>query len=170
MPHKDPETKRAYDHQRYLEHAEERKQYQRRLRAEHLEEARERDRLRYHAGSHGKDAKREWARRNPEKNRASARRSWQKQRRSIRRETFARYSHGEPQCACCGERTEEFLSIDHVNGGGNQHRKSLGLYGAQFYLWLKKQGWPEGYRVLCHNCNQAIGYFGYCPHRQKEGD
>jgi len=27
------------------------------------------------------------------------------------------------------------------------------------------QGYPTGFRVLCHNCNQAIGLYGYCPHK-----
>ena len=30
--------------------------------------------------------------------------------------------------------------------------------------WLINERFPEGFRVLCHNCNQAIGYYGECPH------
>lgn len=81
----------------------------------------------------------------------------------IRWEVLCHYSNGSPECACCGETQPEFLSIDHVNGGGNQHRKSFNL---PIYKLLKKEGLPEGYRVLCHNCNQAIGYHGYCPHER----
>src|SRR6266850_6520947 len=55
-------------------------------------------------------------------------------------------------CACCGETAFEFLCIDHVNGGGSQHRKSIG-FGYNFYKWLIDQGFPGGFRVLCHNCN-----------------
>lgn len=81
-------------------------------------------------------------------------------------------SYGGPQCACCGEDEFEFLAIDHVDGGGNEHRRSLGgdgtkrFCGIQFYLWLKRSGWPPGYRVLCHNCNFSIGAYGYCPHHE----
>jgi hypothetical protein len=32
------------------------------------------------------------------------------------------------------------------------------------YAYLIRNNFPEGYRVLCHNCNQSLGYFGYCPH------
>jgi len=42
--------------------------------------------------------------------------------------------------------------------------------GRSFYLWLKRHGYPaDEFRVLCHNCNAARGYYGYCPHeRDKE--
>jgi hypothetical protein len=65
-------------------------------------------------------------------------------------------------CDCCGEGTYEFLSIDHVNGDGGAHRKQIGR--GSLYTWLKRNDWPSGFRVLCHNCNQAIGHYGVCPH------
>lgn len=64
-------------------------------------------------------------------------------------------------CACCGESRYEFLSIDHTHGGGSRHRKS-GV--SKICRWLIKNGFPDGFRVLCHNCNQAIGHYGICPH------
>ncbi len=73
------------------------------------------------------------------------------------------YGGNPPTCKCCGESQIEFLSIDHVNGGGNQHRKELG-HGVHFDKWLIDNGYPEGFQVLCHNCNLAKGYYGYCPH------
>jgi hypothetical protein len=33
------------------------------------------------------------------------------------------------------------------------------------YIWLRQRDWPPGYRVLCVNCNFAIGHFGKCPHQ-----
>lgn len=33
-----------------------------------------------------------------------------------------KYSQGKIACSCCGESTIEFLSIDHINGGGTSHR------------------------------------------------
>lgn len=46
------------------------------------------------------------------------------------------------------------LSIDHVEGGGAAHRRSLGKgkEGSQFYTWLVAQGFPAGFQVLCMNC------------------
>jgi hypothetical protein len=68
-------------------------------------------------------------------------------------------------CVCCGESNYEFLCIDHINGGGNKHRKQLGC-SRNFFSWLRKNGYPEGFRTLCHNCNQSFGYNGYCPHQR----
>jgi hypothetical protein len=56
----------------------------------------------------------------------------------------------------------EFLSIDHVDGGGYQHRKQLKDDG--LYRWLKRNKYPTGFQVLCMNCNVAKGHFGQCPH------
>lgn len=68
-------------------------------------------------------------------------------------------------CNCCGETHLEFLTIDHVDGGGNKHRKSIGSRGGlSFYTWLRKNNYPEGYQVLCQNCNHAMGHYGFCPH------
>ncbi len=83
-------------------------------------------------------------------------------KREFRRKVIAHYGG---KCACCGESNIEFLAIDHEAGGGEKHRKALGMRGgAAFYTWLKSQGFPSGYRVLCFNCNQSIGAYGYCPH------
>lgn len=76
------------------------------------------------------------------------------------------YSGGKPKCACCGINDIEFLTIDHINGGGGTHRKSMKAYS--IYVWLKRENLPEGYRVLCMNCNFALGKFGYCPHHKEE--
>lgn len=77
------------------------------------------------------------------------------------------YSAGTMRCACCGEGQYEFLGIDHVNGGGGQHRKDPKMRGVHFYRWLVREGFPEGYQVLCHNCNMAKGFYGMCPHEMQ---
>lgn len=79
---------------------------------------------------------------------------------------FRHYSGGDPKCACCEEPNLVFLVIDHIEGGGNEHRKQTRTRGGySFYLWLIREGFPEGFRVLCHNCNMATGTLGYCPHK-----
>ncbi len=65
-------------------------------------------------------------------------------------------------CRCCGEARPAFLAIDHVNGGGNKHRKQFGR-GVAFYRWVLATK-PEDIQILCHNCNQAKGFYGECPH------
>jgi hypothetical protein len=82
--------------------------------------------------------------------------------RRLKIEVLGHYCQGKaPKCDCCGEKHIEFLSIDHLKGGGRKHRAEIGM---RIYRWLKKNNYPPGYRVLCHNCNQAIGNWGYCPH------
>lgn len=88
----------------------------------------------------------------------------QLQRRRLRLEVLTYYSQGMPRCDCCGESHIEFLAIDHMHGGGHQQRKQIGESG--LYTWLKRNDFPSGFRVLCHNCNQAIGAYGFCPHKQ----
>lgn len=74
-------------------------------------------------------------------------------------------NHYGGKCKCCGESRIEFLSIDHIEGDGYEHRRRLKMRGGlAFYLWLKRNGFPDGYRVLCHNCNSSLGIYGYCPH------
>lgn len=79
-------------------------------------------------------------------------------------EALKKYSSGKVECSCCREQTVEFLSIDHTNGGGTSHRRSLN--STDIYAWLLKNNYPGGFRVLCHNCNQAIGHYGKCPHKR----
>lgn len=69
--------------------------------------------------------------------------------------------YGE-SCACCGEAICEFLAIDHTNGGGKKHIASFKSFSA-YQRWLLKEK-RQGFRVLCHNCNLARGFYGYCPH------
>lgn len=57
------------------------------------------------------------------------------------------------RCSLCGERSWEFLTIDHINGNGEQHRKQVGV-GEVLYKALRDMGWPtDEYRLLCANCN-----------------
>lgn len=79
---------------------------------------------------------------------------------------IAHYSNNTNKCACCGEPDIRFLTIDHINGNGSKHRKSIGCRsGATFYRWLIKEGMPEGYQILCFNCNIARAWYGIYPHK-----
>lgn len=71
-------------------------------------------------------------------------------------EILSEYSGNTLLCIRCGFNDIRALSIDHINGKGESHRRSLGITsGNNFYQWLKKNNYPEGYQVLCMNC-QAI--------------
>jgi hypothetical protein len=69
------------------------------------------------------------------------------------------------KCECCQEKEPMFLTIDHINGGGNKHREEVGG-GFRMYRWLKKNSFPTGYRILCYNCNCGRSVNGgICPHK-----
>jgi len=84
--------------------------------------------------------------------------------RNVRFLVLQKYSAEIPFCSCCNETIIEFLGIDHIEGKGNLHRKELIKNGFTIYLWLRKNHYPNGFRVLCHNCNLSLGYNQYCPH------
>lgn len=80
----------------------------------------------------------------------------------LRKDVFSLYGS---KCSCCGETQFEFLTLDHINGGGNQHRKKQ-TYQQLFYE-IRKIGKPNPkYRILCYNCNCAIAYHKICPHQK----
>ena len=64
-------------------------------------------------------------------------------------EILSHYSDGTIKCAHCGFDDIRALSIDHIDGGGAPHRK---MTGNDIYGWLKRNGFPKGYQVLCMNC------------------
>jgi hypothetical protein len=76
------------------------------------------------------------------------------------------FDHYGNKCFCCGEDKPCFLAIDHIDGHGNQHRKDIGKAGSGFYKWLIVNEFPEGFQVLCHNCNMGKHLNGgICPHK-----
>lgn len=127
-----------------------------------------------------------WVKENPERVLATAARNREKYREKVRardrdpemaaairarvkrgveelkRQLFDHYGWS---CACCGEDEPKFLTIDHVNGGGNEERRQLG--GSQ-QVWrsIRRRGFPPEYRTLCFNCNMATGIHGVCPHER----
>ena len=96
---------------------------------------------------------------NPEK----VRRSLKKCRTQIREEVINFYSNNDPKCACCGEKEFAFLSIDHIHNDGAKDRNTRGT-GSNLYRSLKRENFPRGFQILCHNCNMAKGFYGQCPH------
>lgn len=60
------------------------------------------------------------------------------------------YSNGYMKCDLCGEDDIDVLNIDHENGDGMEHRKT---FKGNINNWLIQNNFPEGFRVLCRNCN-----------------
>lgn len=85
---------------------------------------------------------------------------YKERREKLKIEVLAAYGS---VCACCGESHPVFLTIDHIDGSGNKHRKEQNIT-SRFYEWLRKNGFPSGFQVLCFNCNMAKFRLGQCPH------
>lgn len=72
---------------------------------------------------------------------------------------------GGAKCTCCGESTEKFLTIDHINNDGNLDRKN-GLRSSDLYLAIINGKRDKSVlRVLCYNCNLTRNTIGECPHK-----
>ena len=95
---------------------------------------------------------------------------WKKQKKAydlrVRLEAIRHYGKGKIECNCCGEKDYRFLSFDHINGGGNKH--ILSIKGYRLGQWLRKNKYPKGFQILCHNCNMSKGIYGTCPHKLKD--
>lgn len=111
-------------------------------------------------------ARKRYADRHPERIKAhrlagaSKLKEYCKQRRElIRLETFTQYSPlGVLGCSWegCTVSDIDMLVLDHTANNGAEERRALGgrnARGWNFYLYLKKLGFPEGYQTLCCNHN-----------------
>lgn len=71
------------------------------------------------------------------------------------------------QCACCHEKEQLFLTVDHVNNDGYEERWHNGnrITGVHIYPKIVKAGYPKKYQLLCMNCNHGKRMNnGVCPH------
>jgi hypothetical protein len=77
-----------------------------------------------------------------------------KAKRKLKKKVCSQYCSGEVKCKYCSVDDMRLLTIDHIAGGGNKHRQAIGVKtaGDAFYRWLKRNGFPKGYQVLCWNC------------------
>lgn len=73
----------------------------------------------------------------------------------LRLEILDHYSNGSLICARCGYGDVRALDLDHIENNGGDHRKTIGRRGVTYdiYAELKRNNFPEGYQVLCRNCN-----------------
>lgn len=85
-----------------------------------------------------------------------------KERREGNRRNVLDYYGG--RCACCGEAEPLFLTVDHIDGNGAEHRRIIRK--ADMWLWLVQMNFPPGFQLLCFNCNAGrYRNGGVCPHK-----
>jgi len=86
---------------------------------------------------------------------------------SMRDENFQKVlDHYGTKCVCCGQDDPIFLTVDHIDGDGEKHRKEIKKWGSGFYKWLIDQNFPCGFQILCYNCNMGRHRNGgICPHK-----
>lgn len=115
-------------------------------------------------GSSPEDIRRavEWNKNNPERRKKIALDHYYR----LRHQAIEAY--GGYKCACCGQTEPLFLTIDHIENDGAKHRASLGDWrGAKMFRWLRDNGYPKGFQVLCMNCNHGkMRNNGVCPHQE----
>jgi 5-methylcytosine-specific restriction endonuclease McrA len=79
------------------------------------------------------------------------------------------------KCTCCGETEIDFLTMDHVNNDGAQHRRDAKIGkrgGGDIWRYVRDNNYPPDFQILCFNCNYSkfLGG-GTCAHKRiKEKD
>lgn len=126
------------------------------------------------ARCHRKDVK-NWVKKNPEKRADIRRRYYLKYREKYRREHWSLklevFMNMGGECVCCGEQDIRFLTLDHINGGGAKHRRSVGNSTIEVYKDVQRQGYPKDkFRLYCWNCHMATRFGDLCPHKEKDGE
>lgn len=66
-------------------------------------------------------------------------------------------AYGGARCHWCKEDDIDVLVIDHIDNNGHDHkdRKGYKCGSNRLYTWLRFNGYPTGFQVLCANCNLA---------------
>lgn len=83
-----------------------------------------------------------------------------KSRAKAKTETIAHYG-GE--CVCCGEKEPAFLTLDHINNDGAEHRRNTSYRSMMAYA--RHNGYPPDLQLMCWNCNLGKHINGgVCPH------
>jgi len=147
--HRDREKARTYQRKYRAAHPEKVKLWARAHHLSHKEEENTKSRIYYHAHKHIK-----------RKQTIHTKQNRQKYNREAKLTFLDMYGH---QCACCNEKHEEFLTLEHIGGMKGEKREGS---ATQAYRKAVIKYRPDLYKVLCMNCNFAIGRHGQCPHNK----
>lgn len=103
----------------------------------------------------GKEYRREKNRAYMQTHREMWRTSGAKSTKKVRDEVLAFYG---TTCQECGN--IENLHTDHIDQNGRNHKNHNGkpIKGVRLWYWLRKNGFPPGFRTLCGICNITAYY------------
>lgn len=84
-----------------------------------------------------------------------------KRYQKLKMKVLSFYSNGELKCKCCSDNRYCFLTIDHIV----PVIKKLGARENTGFLYhrLLKHNFPNGFQVLCMNCNKLKNTKVKCP-------
>ena len=106
-----------------------------------------------------KDVSHEWVRqacwdipRKPKTTHAGQLKAWRNYNKKIRLDAIKRLGGA---CTQCGFGDTRILEIDHIEGGGTEHRKRID-HKVQYRNI--RDGDIEGYQLLCKNCHGIKSY------------
>ncbi len=129
----------------YVDNIERAKERNRQYYLNHREAIIEKNRLYTEAHM---DEKRRNARRYYHKNKEKVLKYTRAYMIQLRGKILTHYGKGKLACLQCGFTDIRALSIDHIKGSGNQHRKTV----KNLYHYLQRNNLPGGYQTLCMNC------------------
>lgn len=99
-----------------------------------------------------KEIQRRWRRLNRAKYLAINKRTSDRLREEYKTSAINIYSNGDACCSWCRQADIDVLCLDHINNDGAKcpMREKA---GSGLYRWLRKYDYPDGFQVLCANCN-----------------
>ena len=128
------EYMKAWRKKKLLQDPDYRKREHKKYRAAHLEELTAKSRV-YRSRPEYKEYARTYA---------------EERTRSLRYQILSHYSGSDqPYCNKCGFDDIRGLCVDHINNDGCKDKRA----NQTLHLWMIKNNYPEGYQVLCANCN-----------------
>lgn len=72
--------------------------------------------------------------------------------KKLKNNVLSYYSKGVAKCCLCGNNNINMLELDHIDEVCLADKKREKV-GTDFYLTVKRNDYPDGYQVLCANCN-----------------
>jgi len=133
--------------------AEDKRLYQIAYRKLHKDKVQEKQRRYYQNNKEKHQAySRNYYAQNGDTIRANAVRTGKILRKKMRLAVLLYYSNDTMACVKCGFSDIRALCLDHINGGGSEHRRKF-KNGGNVWCWLARHGFPPGYQILCANCN-----------------